>query len=218
MRTRLIDDGHRVYRALNEFEWNEPVQETPWGPAAYVGEGSPRPMATGRNGGWFGTANGRTWSQIYPVTAHETPEIGFDINSEDIYAVNPEMGGGYVAYGRHDIGPDRSCPFGTLHARRISVGEASRCKIMETVFINKTGRMFDTLRAWYDEYMGDGNFTLKTETLTGTRAELGVPGMDLQMMGWTMENNDTAKFTITRETVSDNNGIFAVRNIPTGRA
>lgn len=218
MKMRLIDDGRMAYSAINDFEWNGPVQETPWGSAAYVGENAPESMATGRDGGWFGVANGRTWSQICPIPVQDTPDIGWDINSEDIYAVTPEFGGGYVAYGRHDIGTYRPCPFGELHTRRISVGEACQCDILKTVFIDHTGYTFDTLQSWYEEYTGDGNFTLKTETITGTRAELGISGISLQKMGWTLENGDTARFTVTRETVSDNNGIFATRNIPTGRA
>jgi hypothetical protein len=145
---RLIDDGKQTFWSLKSFDWEGPTVETPWGIAAYTKDDTPKEMATGRVGGWFGVANGRTWSQVSPIAVEADPaNVSFNINAEDIVEVDQAFGGGYVGYGRHDFlfrNDNIVCPFGVVFQRRISNEEAKDAG--KDVNLAKV--------SWYEEYRG----------------------------------------------------------------
>lgn len=228
----LFDTGRHTYKSLNSFKWDGPTLLTPWGVAAYIGEGAPEPIATGRIGGFFGVANGRTFNQLYPSHIFASATIvPFDINSEDVISVFENLGGGFVAYGRHDFcGAEQiCCPFGAAHVTRISNDEAMSKINYDRIVRDKNGNyhknrndicgeviFFNHTRHWAEMYRGDGNFKITAEIKTGTRAELGLPGIDLVGLGWSI-SNDHYKFLVELEYISDNLGIFATRHKPIKR-
>jgi hypothetical protein len=212
----LFDDGQKTYAALNEVDWNGKIAETPFGDAAYTGSGEPPKMATARIGGWHGNANGRTWSCPYPTRVKTNPtDVPFDINAEDIVAVDKRLGGGFVEFGRHDlhIKPE-ICTFGKIHTVRISNSEAMP-EYTGKLAGDGSFLIFDQCRNWMDEYAGDRNFELQTETKIGTREQLKIAGMKLTKFGWFV--GDQSLYEIIEEKFIDNLGDFAIRQIPIKR-
>jgi len=220
MKIILIDDGYKTYHAIKYFPWTGETCETPWGIAAYTGtaERNIKP-STGRIGGWFGTPNGRTWSQIFPIEISQHKNPDYDINAQDVYAVNEKFGGGYVSYGRHDFGPYRPCPFGDLLERRISNCEAdfTGClpdSVSKKIVVDGTVFCFDLIVGWADIFSG-GKFTYKkTESEIGRRDELEIPGCILFKFGWNYKNRRNSIFEIRREQIFLNENLFAQRIIP----
>ena len=140
---KLFDDGTLTYQALRKFTWDGVTTETPFGTAAYVGEGDPEPAATCREPHpFFGVANGREWAQPFPITVQDDPNSAkYGINRQDIITVHDNLGGGYVSFGRHDCPPASRCLFGSVYLRRISIMEA-----------NRAGLHTSPDASWYDEY------------------------------------------------------------------
>lgn len=214
MMLNKFDDGNRTYYARDPFEWSGKTTETPWGISAYLLKSEPEPMATKREPHpWFGCANGRVWSQLTPTTIFKTPnECKFHINSEDIYAVNDILGGGYVSWNRHDMQTSpKYCYFGTLFQRRISNGEIDRNGLFAKFDdLNHGNLLYSSMtRSWAWEYLGDYNFVAEKKIVTGTRAQLEIPGKVLMPLGWTVENSADSKYTVTILTLSDSKGEFA---------
>lgn len=219
----LFDDRKDTYKSLVPFEWPGEITETPWGKAAYLKDGIPEKMATGKIGGFFGSPNGKTWDSLSPRRILETPEeVAFDINSEDIFKVYPELGGGYVGYGRHDGNFTHKdvCLLGELYSQRFSNGEAFKLALIslnlsdlrKSMFGPNTSITFDLVDSWHKQYKGSYQWRKSEETLQGTRSELKMPGGNLP--NWSMATDVTERYRVLFETIFSDNVPFAIRKIP----
>ena len=221
----LFDDGQCTYQSHQPFSWNGAVQKTPFGAAAYVGAGTPRPPATGRIGGFFGVPNGRTWSQLFAIRVYATAaEVPYDLNAQDVIQVRDELGGGYAAWGRHDLLQFRlsplkvECPFGPVFARRISNSEAKEVANSyvpteyRDAYVTPSASqiaLWDLTGSWADEYRGPLQFHYERVLIQGSREQLLCPGAILP--GWSFEH-DELEYTGILETLTTSDGRpFATR-------
>lgn len=223
MHSHLFDNGRDTFRALREFAWRGSVAQTPWGVAAYIGPGDAPKPATGREPHpFFGVANGRTWQYLFARAVYaDANDVPYELNYQDVVQVREDLGGGFTSYGRHDLGkrPTTNLLFGRVVVRRLSVSEALSSVAVKSVpaefsdaRVTPRGSqisLWETTAHWGDEYRGDAKFVFAHVSICGTRAQLHCPGIILP--GWTLENNETATFAGTLETIRDSVGVFAKR-------